>query len=94
MFNNIGEKIKGLAVGMFVIQAVAAFFWAAHIIVEQEMFLLAFLVFIGGLALAWISVCFIYGFGELIDRTTSIDEKLSNLEMDSDPSIVSNNKMN
>lgn len=77
MFSNIGGKIKTLAVVIFGFGIAGSFFGAIGIGAMSESILAAILFFGTGFLLAWISVFFIYGFGELIERVTSIDDKLA-----------------
>lgn len=79
MFNNIGGKIKGLAkvlclVGIAVSAIGAIALWCANSY-YQPTIVPGFIVLIVGSVGSWLSSLFTYGFGELIDRVTSIDEK-------------------
>lgn len=79
MFNNIGGKIKGLAkvlclVGIAVSAIGAIALWCANSY-YQSTIVPGFIVLIVGSVGSWLSSLFTYGFGELIDRVTSIDEK-------------------
>ncbi len=99
MFNNIGAKIKGLAIGTFIVETLGALItgiclWADW--GDTEGFLLFLAIGVGGSLVAWISSWFIYGYGELIENTgntvtqiKSIDQKL-----DSAPSNHINTKDN
>lgn len=79
MFDNIGGKIKGLAkvlclVGIAVSAIGAIALWCANSY-YQSTIVPGFIVLIVGSVGSWLSSLFTYGFGELIDRVTSIDEK-------------------
>ena len=79
MFDNIGGKIKGLAkvlclVGIAVSVIGAIALWCANSY-YQSTIVPGFIVLIVGSVGSWLSSLFTYGFGELIDRVTSIDEK-------------------
>lgn len=79
MFDNIGGKIKGLAkvlclVGIAVSAIGAIALWCANSY-YQPTIVPGFIVLIVGSVGSWLSSLFTYGFGELIDRVTSIDEK-------------------
>ena len=79
MFDNIGGKIKGLAkvlclVGIAVSAIGAIALWRANSY-YQSTIVPGFIVLIVGSVGSWLSSLFTYGFGELIDRVTSIDEK-------------------
>ncbi len=79
MFDNIGGKIKGLAkvlclVGIAVSAIGAIASWCANSY-YQPTIVPGFIVLIVGSVGSWLSSLFTYGFGELIGRVTSIDEK-------------------
>lgn len=79
MFDNIGGKIKGLAkvlclVGIAVSAIGAIALWCANSY-YQPTIVPGFIVLIVGSVGSWLSSLFTYGFGELIGRVTSIDEK-------------------
>ena len=74
MYENIGKKIKGLASfisygGMFFSIAVGLF---ASVIMENFLTIIIAAVFA---VIFWFSGIFAYGFGELIEQTTQINEK-------------------
>ena len=74
MYENIGKKIKSLASfisygGVFFSIAVGLF---AFVIMEN---FLAIIVSVLFAVIFWFSGIFAYGFGELIEQTTQINEK-------------------
>lgn len=74
MYENIGGKIKKLSKAIAVIGiiiAVIAGFW--YIADYDEILQGIFIIVLGGLA-AWISSLLIYGFGELIEKVSLIEE--------------------
>ncbi len=75
MFNNIGKKIKGLAKAYFII--VTALFVIMAIATMVASVLAGLLVLIVGTLVAWISCWGLYGFGEIVDKLDSIENKLS-----------------
>ena len=89
MFNNVGEKIKSLAEGLFwifaivsIICGVASFVYDINSDPPKEMvisfirfFVLCFVFPLFSLVSAW----FVYGFGVLIEKAESIDEQVSTL---------------
>lgn len=83
MYNNIGGKIKGLAniigyggVFIFALVGIALFMgFNADPIFEDFAFIVPIIAIIGCL-LSWLSGFFVYGFGELIDQTKEINQKL------------------
>ena len=81
MFSNIGEKIKTLAKVVCWIGIVASFGGGIAILVNSKgrsgvLIFLGFMTMVVGSLLSWIGSFFIYGFGELIERTASADEQL------------------
>ena len=81
MFNNIGGKIKGYAKTIFALQVIVAIIAAIAFWVNIGGFG-GFMAFLFGGALmivfAYLSVMFIYAFGELVETTSNIYRKLNN----------------
>lgn len=86
MFENIGAKIKALAVGIMVIGIILYILIGIIVmfigIGEEEggMILIGFLIMALGTLIAWISSWFLYGYGELIDKVSKMEAKLPNME--------------
>lgn len=81
MFNNIGKKIKTLSVVICVLMILISLGGAGFLIFlgfdeDEIFFLFGIAALIVGPLLAWITSFFAYGFGELIDKTSSIDSKV------------------
>ena len=79
MFDNIGKKIKGLAsfittVGIFV----SVVTMLGLLSVSRAG--IAILIGIAGSLISWLSSFLLYGYGELIDKTCSIDKSLSTID--------------
>lgn len=72
MYNNIGEKIKTLAVSCFFVEAISAVSGAIYLLIEDESILLALLLLLLGPIVAWVSSWLLYGFGELIDTNQQL----------------------
>ncbi len=85
MYTNIGGKIKMLAKIlcvllsiMFIVYGIcvfATFYWMRG---------MGILIVIGGPLLSWVSSFFMYGFGELIEKTTVIAEAVSKADVNKD----------
>ena len=89
MYENIGSKIKGLATTIFVIEAIASVILGIVLLATDEaLILLGIITLIGGPIVAWVSSFLLYGFGELIDKTSKIEE---NTRRDGNDSILSEN---
>ena len=72
MFKNIGKKIKLFAVVSFYI-SLAIFLWLGiYIMLEYKMYVVGIITIILGALASWISQFLLYGFGELVDKTTEI----------------------
>jgi len=86
MFTNIGKKIKGLAkficwVGIIfsviggILQIVNGVKEAtANGVSPVGQIVLGVIIIVGGFLISWIGSFFMYGFGELIDKTADIAE--------------------
>ncbi|MBQ4648006.1 MAG: hypothetical protein IJB76_02460 [Clostridia bacterium] len=74
MYDNIGGKIKGLAKIIFVVEAIVAIITGSVIMdSDNDLFLVGLLVMVMGGIVAWVSTWLLYGFGELIDKTSAIE---------------------
>ena len=74
MYDNIGEKIKGLAIAFFIVEAIAAVIAGiALMAIDEDLILFGALTLIVGPVVAWVSSWLLYGFGELIDKTCDIE---------------------
>lgn len=76
MYENIGNKIKGLAKFLFIIAAIV-FLIIGFVLLSLNGELLAIsliLIFFGPL-IAWISSWILYGFGQLIENTSIIAQQ-------------------
>ena len=74
MFDNIGGKIKTLAVVVCVVGMIASLIFAIVLwsmdSYRTPTIALGFGVLIGGCVVSWVGSFFTYGFGELIEETT------------------------
>ena len=84
MYDNIGEKIKSLALLIFIIGVIVSVVaGVAILLLDGEIFIvLGILIIATGSFIAWISSCFAYGFGELIDKTGETKAKSNYKIMD------------
>ena len=73
MYDDIGGKIKGLAKATFIIGAIAAvIIGIMFMALDDELIGIGLLIMILGPIVAWVSTWFLYGFGELIEKTCDI----------------------
>ena len=70
MFDNIGEKIKGLAKVTFIVEAIGAIIMGI-IFLADDLILTGLLTLIGGPVIAWISSWALYGIGEAAEYAKS-----------------------
>ena len=83
MFTKIGKKIKTVAAVLFYVLAASSIIGALYVIfgfgkllgVGNAILLGVLIILVGGL-LAWLSAIMLYGYGELIDNSTLIRERL------------------
>ena len=75
-YDNIGEKIKGLARWAFAIEAISAVISGFVLMVQDEdMILIGLLVVVFGPIVAWVSSWLLYGYGQLIENSDIIAEE-------------------
>ena len=94
MFNyeNIGDKIKGLAQMVFVVEAIAAVITGiALMATDEDLILYGLLVLIVGPIIAWVSSWLLYGFGQLIENSDIIAEEY-NRKNEKHEKVVEKNK--
>ena len=73
MYNNIGEKIKGLAEGLFVVEAIVTFVGGIVLLsIGDGSILTGLLMLICGPLIAWISSWLLYAFGQFVDDIHAI----------------------
>ena len=73
MYDNIGGKIKGLAFGTFIVEAIGAIISGIAIIAAGDAILVGLLLLILGPIAAWVGTLVLYGFGELIVKVGNIE---------------------
>ena len=77
MYDNIGRKIKGLAVASAILMIIASVIGGIWIMsFDYDWFLVGLLVMVMGSLLGWISSWILYGFGELIENTTELKKSI------------------
>jgi hypothetical protein len=73
MYDNIGEKIKGLAKATFIVETIASVITGIALWIETEEWWCALILFCGPIV-AWVSSWLLYGFGEIIDKLCDIEQ--------------------
>lgn len=95
MFNyeNIGNKIKGLAQMVFVVEAIAAVITGiALMATDEDLILYGLLVLIVGPIIAWVSSWLLYGFGQLIENSDIIAEEYNRKNEKHEKVVEKNNE--
>lgn len=84
MYSNIGKKIKGLAkiiaiggITVSVIGGIILFVYLLDSWHTEDYAFVGLIVAVVGSVICWLSGFFVYGYGELIDQTHQINNKLS-----------------
>ncbi len=75
MYENIGKKIKGLSKTIAIIEAIlAAGIGTGIMFADDDTIGAGVLVVVIGCLAAWVSSWMLYGFGEIIDKLSSIEQ--------------------
>ncbi len=90
MYNNIGKKIKGLAkviaYGGIFLSCLVGIALTLGILADDNInggtFIIGIAIALVGSFIFWLSGFFMYGFGELVDQTTEINQKLETREIE------------
>ena len=84
MYKNVGKKIEGMAIAIFILGVLAAVAAGIVLIVKEAMVLIGVLVMVVGALVALGSSWLLYGFGQLVCKTARIEkyvEKKSSMKM-------------
>ena len=73
MYDNIGEKIKGLAKATFIVEAIAAVITGIFLWINTEEWWCVLILLFGPIV-AWVFSWLLYGFGEIIDKLCDIEQ--------------------
>lgn len=78
MFNDIGNKIKKLASAVAWMGIIASIIIGIVLMVtDEELILLGLIIAIAGSISSWVGSFVLFGFGELVDNSTIIVQKLN-----------------
>ncbi len=78
MFENVGVKIKGIAKVFFAVGMLVPLFCGIVVIaLDKKMAPIGIIIIFLGALLAWLATVLLYGFGELIFKTSLIESKLN-----------------
>lgn len=92
MYDNIGGKIKGLAIAGFIIETILTVLLGIVLMVfDKDIILLGLLVIVVGPMVSWISSWLLYGFGELIENSSIIADNSYIIAENSNGIAESNN---
>lgn len=79
MFNNIGQKLKNWAFGVFIVETIAAVI-GGIVLIAQTATPIGFLLIIFGPFAAQVTAMPLYAFGEIVDKLTGIEKNTSGLK--------------
>ncbi len=91
MYSNIGQKIKNFAEFLTICGIIASVIGAIVIWITTNLVWIGFLILACGIFISWAGSLTLYGFGELITKTTDIEQDLKRLQM---LSVEQNTKRN
>lgn len=92
LYENIGRKIKSLAMCLFFVEAIGSLIAGIALGIEVEE--IYFLLVLIGPFIAWISSFIMYAFGELVEDTESIRKNIVVKTTFDNDSNISSNKTN
>lgn len=77
MYDNIGGKIKGLAKGTFIVEAIAAIIIGIAMMADgdEDLMIAGALTLICGPIVAWVSSWMLYAFGQIVEDVRAIRNK-------------------
>ena len=78
MFENPGGKVKGLALGAFILESLSALI--TGIVLWEDIEGLALLVILGGVLVAYVTAILFYAFGEMVEATAHTRDLLLKAE--------------
>ena len=76
MYKQIGEKIKGIAEGIFIVGVIASVAVAYVFWTGTKKILIGLLIVLVGIIASWLSTILLYGFGQLISTNEEIRDLL------------------
>ena len=81
MFNNIGEKIKGLAIFFTIVGIIGTVGWTIYLWCSGMGFFIGAAILALGVFASWLGSFVLYGFGELICKTSDIEEGVKRIQL-------------
>lgn len=79
MYNNIGAKIKVLAKVCAILLASGSFAYGLYLVIDGWTEWVGFLLMVLGPILSWILMFFMYGYGELIEKTADTNKTVNDI---------------
>ncbi len=77
MFDQIGQRIKTLAVVITVIGMIVSVIAGCDYIFNKSRRIYGLIIIVGGIIASWASTFILYGFGEIIDKLCDISQSLN-----------------
>ncbi len=93
MYDNIGDKIKGLAKWTFIVEAIGAIITGISLMAtDEDLILIGLLVMICSPIIAWVSSWLLYGYGQLIENSDTIAEEYNRKNKTHQKTVTKNNE--
>ena len=77
MFDQIGQRIKTLAVVITVIGMIVSVIAGCDYIFNKSRRIYGLIIIVGGIIASWVGSFILYGFGEIIDKLCDISQSLN-----------------
>ena len=94
MYDNIGEKLKGLAKIIFVIETIAMIITALVLMAILNAFVWGLLLLVCGPLFAWVSSWMLYAFGQLVDDVSIIRQQTRKVKSNTKSAVIPNSGNN
>ena len=75
MYKNIGNKIKSLATGTFLVEAIGSIITGFILMAEEDVLYILLVIF--GPLVAWVSSWILYAFGEMVEDIHAMRNKIT-----------------
>ena len=93
MYDNIGEKVKGLAKAIFAVEAIAAVITGFSLMTGGKYWILVgLLVMILGSIIAWVSSWLLYAFGQRVQNSDIIAAEYNRKNEKHEKVLIQNNE--
>ena len=88
MYTNIGGKIKGLAIFLFIAGTISCFVFGLMLFEQGSEGIIVFLIIVAGAVFSWLSSLVMYGFGELVEKVTLLADGAKSTQPKLEPTYM------